>query len=196
MDVPAPSDFDAAAIERAAREIGVHPGDPAYPLIAALSRDLVNRQRHDAELVRQFDQVMERAEQAASGQIAQNAAKLLPAEIDRRLAGHTASLNRAVLIVAPIAAMIVLLVGIGGGYVAGYHHGGADAISMVSDLRAALAEGAPGAAIWRNLVDWNDPVAAMAQCDAKSVIVEQGRKACMMPLWIEAPKPQPVQARR
>ena len=127
--------------------------------------------------------VIDRAECAASGQIAQDAAKLLPAEIDRRLIRHTAAVNRTVLIATPVAAMLVLALGIGGGYIAGYRHGEADAISTVTDLRAALAEGAPGATIWRNLIQWNGAgiEESMKACQPAQPV--DGRQGCFVPLW-------------
>jgi len=41
---------------------------------------------------------------------------------------------------------------------------------------------------------WNKLQQALAQCHGDSVVIQEGRRACMVPLWIEKPISPPPQA--
>jgi hypothetical protein len=77
---PAP---DASAIETAARDMGIIPGDPAYGFVQFMIRsaeaDTLARKAHVATLA----QMLDRAEKQAGGQLARTAAFELPGAVDR-----------------------------------------------------------------------------------------------------------------
>lgn len=61
-------------------------------------------------------------------------------------------------------------------------------------LNKAFIDGPDGALDWLHLMDWNNVRTALQSCDqAKGrVQIQDGRRWCPVPLWIEAPKyPQP-----
>ncbi len=55
---------------------------------------------------------------------------------------HWRKVNRWAVVAAVLGGAVVLLLGIGGGYLVCYRHGGADATKAVTDLRAGVAEDA------------------------------------------------------
>lgn len=58
-------------------------------------------------------------------------------------------------------------------------------------LRAAFGTGGlPGARMWVWLMNWNPNVNdALAQCVGDKTFVQDGRKGCLVPLWLEAAPP-------
>ena len=68
------------------------------------------------------------------------------------------------------------------------------ALTTEAGLRAACNDGPTAARDWLNLMTWNDPEQALAQCHGDSVVIRARRRACMVPLWIEKPiSPLPPQ---
>jgi hypothetical protein len=174
--------------------------DPVAPVIEAIAEAVGAQHQISVETIQgvgeqvssfaaQLDEVLKRAEKLAAGQLASNAAKLLPAEIDRRLVRHTAAVNRSVLIAAAIGAMAVLGLGIGFGYLAGYRHGATDATSTFTDLRALLAADVPAAAAWRDLIVQNGSGIEAELKDCKPFADPSGRTACLVALWTKPAVP-------
>ena len=127
--------------------------------------------------------MLTRAEQLAAEQIAANATKSIPPAIDRAVARRALAINYGALLATAIGAMVVLGIGIGGGYLAGYRHGSRDATSAFTDLRTVLAEDVPAATAWRDLVAQNGRGIVAELKDCKPIADPSGRAACAVALW-------------
>jgi hypothetical protein len=57
-----------------------------------------------------------------------------------------------------------------------------------ADLREVFVNGPAAAALWLDWASWNDPQQMIAQCKANATFVQNERRACLAPIWIEAPK--------
>lgn len=178
------ADPDIRDIEQAARNIGVAPGDPAWAFVAALCRDLSERRRLDAEQRREMAAILEQARPRPAGEIPPDLSASISAEIGRRLAHQWRRLNRAALIAAALTGAVIVLLGGAGGYWAGYRHGASDAVGVVTDLRGALAEGAPGATTWRELIRWNGGNIRESLRRCANIRTDGGRRGCDLPIWI------------
>ena len=58
-------------------------------------------------------------------------------------------------------------------------------------IAAAFAGGAGTAKRWAELMESNDLNATLARCTGNQVIVTAGRRACAVPLWLDAAKSAP-----
>jgi hypothetical protein len=100
---------DRAAIEAAARDIGVVPGDPAYAFVQLMlqTKDdhATEHVAHEARLAKLLD----RAESVAGGQLARTAAMELPRAVERLV------LQRFRVMVLVTAGVMVALFGAGFG---------------------------------------------------------------------------------
>jgi hypothetical protein len=180
----AEADPDISEIEQAARNIGVAPGDPAWAFVAALCRDLTERRRLDAEQRREMAAILEEARARPAAELAPEIAGSLSAEVGRLLARQWLWLNRRALVWAALAGAAILLLGGVGGYWAGYRHGGSDAIRAVDDIRAAVADGAPAAMAWRELIRWNAGNIRQSLRNCANIRTDGPRRACDLPVWI------------
>jgi hypothetical protein len=79
----------------------------------------------------------------------------------------------------------------GGGYLWGRWSALASVRETESGWAAMFRDGPRAAADWLDLATWNDPRQALAQCGSGNTAVQGGRKACRVPLWVEAP-PKPT----
>ena len=180
----AEADPDIREIEHAARNIGVAPGDPAWAFVAALCRDLNQRKRLDAEQRRAMAAILEQAQIHPATQTAPEIAASLSAEVGRLLARQWLRLNRGALVWAALAGAAILLLSCVGGYLAGYSHGSSDTAGAVTDLRGVLAEGAPGAMTWRELIRWNGGNIEESLRHCTNIRTDGSRKGCDLPIWI------------
>lgn len=95
-----------------------------------------------------------------------------------------------------VAAAGIVLGGLGITGVGGYGWGHATAMAQrratEARLSAAFSEGGKGAALWLALMQYNDLGAALANCTPARVYTDrEGRRACAVPLYIEAAKAAP-----
>ena len=180
----AEADPDIREIEHAARNIGVAPGDPAWAFVAALCRDLNKRKRLDSEQRREMAAILEQAHTRPAIEVAPEIAASLSAEVGRLLARQWLRLNRGAIICAALAGAAILLLGGAGGYLAGYSHGSSDTAGAVTDLRGALAEGAPGAMTWRDLIRWNGGNIQESLHHCANIRTDGSRRGCDLPIWI------------
>jgi hypothetical protein len=97
------------AIEAAARDMGVVPGDPAYPFVRWMQGAVDTHAREHREHERRLAQLLDRSEKMAGGQLGKTAAAELPAAIDRLV------LQRYRVLVVRAAAVIVAAFGLGMG---------------------------------------------------------------------------------
>lgn len=87
-----------------------------------------------------------------------------------------------------------LIVLAGGCFASGHYLGRSDALASVrqteAGLRAAFTESPADAETWLNLMTWNSGRNGLDRClQPGMTYLENGRKACNVPLWIEPPKP-------
>jgi hypothetical protein len=215
----APGEADMAELvarmRAATRQAGIDDDGPLTPLLEAfmltLTRlgGLTDRNArisadHAAALVAALDQ----ARQAADAETGRFHARLdaAKAETVRDVANHIArsadaALTRRVrvfdrnsaLIAAAVLVGSILAAGLGG-----YWWGNSSATAAIHEtevgLQAAFNNGPTAARDWLNLMTWNDSEQALAQCHGDSVVIQGGRRACTVPLWIEKPiSPPPPQ---
>jgi hypothetical protein len=118
------------------------------------------------------------------------------ADVSARIADVSAGMlrlrARASLLWSAAALGGVLLAALVAGVILGSVWGAQQAARQVTvadaTLRAvAVQEGAAAAEQWRRLMRWNPIGPVMARCSGENVVVEGGRKACAMTVWIEAP---------
>jgi hypothetical protein len=86
-----------------------------------------------------------------------------------------------------MALALFALAGGGGGYWLGMRE------VQVTERRiaAAFADGTATARHWAELMENNDLNAALARCTGNQVTVTAGRRACLVPLWLDGAKGAP-----
>ena len=149
---------------------------------------------HAAEL----RQILAVARQATDSETARFRAGLDATKTDliHEIAGKIAksadaALTRRVRVFDRNSALIaagVLVVGLIGALGGGYWWGSSDAASLhetETSLRTAFHDGPESARLWLDLMLWNNPDRALFHCSGDAVFVQNGRKACKVPLWIE-----------
>jgi hypothetical protein len=94
---------------------------------------------------------------------------------------------RTSLLAGVVLAGAVLTVGIGC-YWWGRWSEGADIRETERRLAQAFRDGPDAAGAWANLISDNDLAAALATCTGTRVSVQDGRRVCAIPLWLEPVK--------
>jgi hypothetical protein len=208
----APGETDMAElVERmraAARQAGIDDDGPLTPLLEALMLTLTRlggltdrNARISADHAAALAAALNQARQAADAETERFHARLdaAKAETVRDVANHIArsadaALTRRVrvfdrnsaLIAAAVLVGSILAAGLGG-----YWWGNSSATAAIHEtevgLQAAFSDGPSAARDWLNLMTWNDPAQALAQCRGDSILIQGGRRACTVPLWIEKP---------
>ncbi|SDA34247.1 hypothetical protein SAMN02799622_05741 [Methylobacterium sp. UNC378MF] len=88
------------------------------------------------------------------------------------------------------AAALVLAVsfGAGAGWFLADRSAEARVARVAENVRIAFREGPETAQAWRDLMAWNDLKAALAICAVPGeVLMQGGRRACRVPLWVARP---------
>ena len=213
-DAAADGEADMAAlIERmraAARQAGIDDDGPLTPLLEAFKLTLAclgsltdRNARISADHATALAAALDQARRAADAETARFRAGLdaAKAETIRDVATHIArsadaALTRrvrvvdrnSVLVAAGVLVGSILAAGAGG-----YWWGSSSATAAVREtevgLRAAFQNGPTAARDWLNLMTWNDPEQALAQCHGG--VMQAGRRECDVPLWIEKPVSPP-----
>jgi hypothetical protein len=199
-----------ADLREAARQAGMQRDDPMMPLMTAFARAirflsarnakseriaaettqrildalLRSREASDAETKR-FREQLAAVEAATIARIATSIAR----SADDALRHRVVVFSRAVSLTA--AGVLFAVAGgcLGGGYWWGWTQATAGVHETEAGLRTAFAEGPAAAHEWLNLMQWNSVWNALVQCKDGAAFRQAGRKACNMPLWIEAPLP-------
>jgi hypothetical protein len=119
--------------------------------------------------------------QRIAGSIAASADKALTRRVqvfDR----NTALWAAAVLFGTAVACLV-------GGYVWGGNVAEADIQETEAGLRVAFSNSPADAKNWMLLMQWNNVSEALRTCKSPNeAIVDHGRRACALPLWIEKPQ--------
>ena len=106
---------------------------------------------------------------------------------DRRAVDLARAHNLRTLLIAAGLLVGVAVAGIGGGYWWGRHAAQADIRETEAGLHAAFSRAPEAAKDWLALMIWNDPRKALAQCQGPAVSVQNSRRVCAVPLWVEPP---------
>jgi len=106
---------------------------------------------------------------------------------ERRAERIVSRLHLGLAVKVAIALAVFALAGGAGGYWLGMKE------VQVTERRiaAAFADGAATAKRWAELMENNDLNAALARCTGNQVTVTAGRRACLVPLWLEGARDAP-----
>ena len=204
------------ALRDAARRAGLNRDDPMAPLVLAfietikfLSNRTALSDRIATDASRRIAKTVSQSRQAAEAETKRFRAALAETEADtvQRIATaivETADVawTRRVRVfdrnTAALAGLVLFAVAaacLAGGAWWGRSSAYADFRETEADLHAAFIDGPDRAHAWLQLMEWNDPHAALLTCDAAQgrIRIQDGRKWCQVPLWIEKPAiPQPA----
>ena len=126
---------------------------------------------------RSMAQVVEQMERAAARGVNQRVVELARAH------------NLRTLLIYGVAFVVAVLAATGGGFAWGQEAANAAVRETEQQLALAFRDGPGAAASWANLMKWNNVGNSMAACTGYAVKPQgpEGRRACYMPLWIDAP---------
>ena len=197
-------------LRSAVKAAGVEPDDPMMPLVTAFAQSI----RFMAERGSMSDRVVTSASEriqaalvearrTADAEAERFSGAILATETDiiRRIAGSIAAsadkaltrrvkvFDRNTALWAAAALFGTAVACLVGGYVWGSNVASADIHETEAGLRAAFSNSAADANNWMLLMEWNDLSQALKSCgNANQAILDHGRRACAMPLWIEKPQ--------
>ncbi len=169
-------------------------GDPLEPAFAALSTHLGALHHMHVDAGQMLAELIRRAQQPVSEETIRRLEQAAVTGADRRAFGIIREhWHRNIVLAAGVLFGVAVAFGVIG-VAAGYFWGRANALASVrqtgAGLQAMFRDGPDAAATWLNLARWNDPQQALAQCKDANTNTQDGRRACMVPLWVEAPKPK------
>lgn len=214
---PVPQHLDALIrqMHQAAKISGIEQNDPLAPVLEAIigfMKHIDNKALEQEYIVQAY--VSEatnllKLTQVTSRMIAERYQKsieergartieIISAKIaesaDRALARRVRVFDRN----AAFVAVLMLVSSTLGGYFYGRWQGKriADASIGITEinLQSAFNHGPQAANTWLQLMRWNNPRSALSYCHGSSVFIQNGRRACNVPLWIAPPLPAPPQA--
>ncbi len=106
----------------------------------------------------------------------------------RAFGDRVRALDRRTAAFVGVAVIGALVLGAGGGWWAGDRSARAAIVATEDGVRAAFREGPTAAALWVDLMRWNDPRAALMVCrEPGEVLTQGGRRGCRVPLWVGPP---------
>lgn len=217
MSDPVKNEADrlVSQLHEAARQAGLRRDDPMVPLIRVLGEILrfisartARSDRIASDASRRIARTVSQSRQAADAETKRFRAALAKTEADTvgRIATAIvetadAAWTRRVRVfdrnTAMLAGLVLFAVAaacLAGGAWWGRSSTYADFHETEADLHAAFIDGPDRAHAWLQLMEWNDPRAALLSCDAAQgrIHIQDGRRWCLVPLWIEKPAtPQP-----
>jgi hypothetical protein len=117
MDSPVPRpEIGRALVEATARDIGVVPGDPAYPFMQSMLRLSDEQAAREDQTIAAVQKMLADAQTVASEEIARNAAALFPQKMDSIITRRMVQLNRAAMGIGVLALLAVGIMGFGLGW--------------------------------------------------------------------------------
>jgi hypothetical protein len=204
-----------AELHEAARQAGLRRDDPMVPLIGALGQIIrymstraarsdhiaIDASRRIAQTVSQSRQVAEAETKRIRAVLAKTEAHTIERIATAIVETADAAWTRRVRVfdrnTAALAGLVLFAVAaacLAGGTWWGRSRADAAFRETEADLHEAFIDGPDSAHAWRELMKWNDLRASLFTCDAAlgRLHVQDGRKWCAQPLWIEKPaNPQP-----
>ena len=185
-----------AAQERLRRSITIAGliDDPMRHVLEALATHIGAQHRMHVDAGAMLAEAIRRAQQPVSDETIRRLEAAAANGADRRAFGIIREhWRRNVMLAAGVLLGLALLSG-AIGVAAGYFWGRAKAFASVRQTEAGLQtmfrDGPDDAATRLSLATWNDPRQVLARCKGGQASVQSGRRACLAPLWIEAPKPR------
>ena len=115
---------------------------------------------------------------------------------DERAARPAGAHNRRTVVLVAVTLLGVALVAAASGWWAGRDAGRAEAAATAADLRAEFADGAEGAAIWRDLIKFNREIITRAAAHCEQIADASGRPACSFAFWTGPALPAPAKPKR
>ena len=189
-----PLTADLEAIEAAARDIGVQPGDPVFPFLRALTRVLAAFAGRLDSFARHLDDAGGQPAAAMSPENQDRLLHAIPYDEVRNAAREGVrsalkSVRRAVYSGAVGLNVALVAIAAAAGYHAGVDAGRAELAASVADMRAAMSDGGASALVWRKLIAANGAAIAdeIAACEAMPA--QKSGKACKVALWTVGPSP-------
>lgn len=201
----------ARDIRDAARKGGMQPDDPMAPLVEVLARGVMFVGQQCATVAGTTEAAAERLSailsdgrevadaeadrfraqcQAAEAETVDSLSTALADEAARAFGDRVRALDRRTAALVGLAVAFALTLGAAGGWWAGDQSARAAIVATEDGVRAAFREGPTAAALWVDLMRWNDPRAALMVCrEPGEVLTQGGRRSCRVPLWVERPPP-------
>ena len=143
-------------------------------------------------------EMLAHVEDASVTKLADRASPEIANAIDRAVDVLARARRRKNLLYGTLGAAALILVAAAGGWWAGRDAGRAEASATAADLRAEFAdgaEGAEGAAIWRDLIKFNRATIARAAASCERIADASGRPACSFAFWTGPALPTPAKAK-
>lgn len=125
---------------------------------------------------------------AAQAELVRKAAAAAADGARREAARLARGASRRFAFGAGLGVALLVLGAAGGGYAWGRAAEAARARDAAGALAAALRDGSASARAWLRLMESNDIEAALRRCEGRAVWTDAaGRRACAVPLWLDAP---------
>jgi hypothetical protein len=197
-------------LRSAVKTAGLEPDDVMMPLVTAFARSIRfmaergnTSDRMLAAAAERINAALIEARRTADAEAERFNASILATEttIIQRIAGSIAAsadkaLTRRVQVFDRNTALWAAAVLFGtavaclvGGYVWGGNVAEADIQETEAGLRVAFSNSLADAKNWMLLMQWNNVSEALRTCKSPNeAIVDHGRRACALPLWIEKPQ--------
>jgi len=197
----------ARRLAAAARESGVLPGDPLEPLVNAFARTIIGlgygqRALNESieaavqkfvSLLRDQRDLLESASKRARVEARNAEAKMLERVADasaiaagEALSQRARALDRRAAAVVGMCIVCAVLIGSAAGWVIRDQRALEARIDEEARFGAAFRDGPEAAAIWIDLMRWNDPRVGIENCRRpEEVIVQNRRRACRLLFWVE-----------
>jgi ElaB/YqjD/DUF883 family membrane-anchored ribosome-binding protein len=197
----------ARRLAEAARESGVLPGDPLEPLVDAFARTIIGLARGQRALtesteaaVKEFDSLLraqrdllKSASDRARAEARNAEAKMLERVADasaiaagEALSQRARALDRRAAAVVGMCIVCAVLIGSAAGWFFREQWALAARIEEEARFGAAFRDGPEAAAIWIDLMRWNDARVALENCRRpEEVIIQNRRRACRLLFWVE-----------
>ena len=204
-DGPAPFAQSLARFERsvaalkASAELAQLTDDPAAGALAvlvgvmeSLAAQFAARDAERQELARslqwQADRIADEAQarvQASGAAILETLAPELSRLVQRTVQQRLWTLKLRTLLAAAGAGVGLAVVTFAVSYGAGYAAGRQNGLLAAKTIVAALTAEPQAAAAWFRIMTANDPTAALAACRDHTVRDAQGRRYCVLPIWLD-----------
>lgn len=196
-------------LRAAAHAAGLRPGDPLAPVVESLYHVVRHLEVQRLALAEAMDGAVEtigdllmQGRETAEAETArfEGACTAIEAEVVERVAAAIGKAADAALVQrvrgggrragyrAALALVLTLGVGAGAGWPVAERTAEARIARVAGDVRLVFRDGPETAQAWRDLMVWNDLKAALAiRAAPGEVLMQGGRRACRIPLWVARP---------
>lgn len=193
-------------LQEAARQAGVTHDDPMAPLIGAFARAIRYLDRRSSRSDRIAEASVKRILQAVSQSrltadaetrrfemrlanarvdVVKYVADEIISRSDAAWSSRVRAINRRSGVI--LAAIMFFMMALGAVFEQSHWRAGISNLAGFRELLNALIPAPDSAATWLRLMNWNDLTQALASCTPEQIRVQDGRRWCLVPLWIEGP---------